>query len=164
MSTPGLPLPDTTAASLVTAFASLDGPAPEAGERMGDSPDAATEPIRATLPEVAGAHIPRRRLPNRRAHWTYEFEHAGIRYAAGIGRFEDDPDAGLAEVFFNVPGKAGTTIESHARDEAIAASLALQFGCPVDVLRRALTRNVDGSPSGALGRLLGILNTERGAP
>lgn len=102
----------------------------------------------------------RRRLPDRRFHLTVDFEHAGIRYSAGVGFFGDDPAGGVAECFFNVPGKAGTTIESHARDEAIAASLALQFGCPVDVLRGALTRNVNGSPSGALGRLLEILERE----
>jgi hypothetical protein len=106
--------------------------------------------------------IVRRRLPNRREHWTIEFEHGGIRYTAGVGRFGDEPGADLAEIFFNVPGKSGTTLENHARDEAIAASLALQFGCPVDVLRGALTRNADGSPSGALGRLLTILRDESG--
>jgi hypothetical protein len=164
MSGPGKPLPDAVAASLVGVLASLDGTTSDVAERMGDSADAAALAVRAELSELAGFPIPmRRRLCDRRACWTYEFEHAGIRYVAGVGRFENDPGADLAEVFFNVPGKAGTTIESHARDEAIAASLALQFGCPVDVLRRALTRNVDGSPSGALGRLLESLDRERGA-
>lgn len=148
MTGPGKPLPDAVA---------------DAGERMGESPHAAALALQGALSELAGAPVPmRRNLPNRRAHWTIEFEHGGIRYAAGVGWFDDDPASGLAECFFNVPGKAGTTIESHARDEAIAASLALQFGCPVDVLRKALTRNVDGSPSGALGRLLQILEAEHG--
>jgi hypothetical protein len=29
------------------------------------------------------------RLPNRRGHELLDFEHGGIRYTAGIGRFED---------------------------------------------------------------------------
>lgn len=151
MTGPRNPLPDAVAGALVGVLSAMSDTGPAAIERMGESlaPDAAAIPAR-------------RRLANRRAHWTVEFEHAGIRYAAGVGFFEDDPGGDLAECFFNVPGRAGTTIESHARDEAIAASLALQFGCPVDVLRGALTRNVNGSPSGALGKLLEILEIERG--
>ena len=49
----------------------------------------------------------------------------------------------LAEVFFNV-AKSGTAIENHARDAAVVASVALQYGTPVDVIRHAVTRNGDG--------------------
>lgn len=161
MSPPGKPLPGAVADSLVGVLSAMNEAGPDAGERMGESQHAAAVALQGALSELAGAPIPmRRNLPNRRAHWTIEFEHAGIRYAAGVGWFGDDPAGGVAEVFFNVPGRAGTTIESHARDEAISASLALQFGCPADLLRKALTRNVDGSPSGALGRLLQILDAE----
>jgi hypothetical protein len=31
----------------------------------------------------------RRRLPNRRGHELLDFEHGGIHYTAGIGRFEN---------------------------------------------------------------------------
>jgi hypothetical protein len=106
---------------------------------------------------LATAHnVSRRRLPNRREHELLDFEHGGFRYIGGIGRFEDGR---LAEVFLNV-AKSGTAIENHARDAAIVASVALQYGTPVDVIRHALTRNGDGSASGALGRLLDLLASE----
>ena len=92
----------------------------------------------------------RNRLPNRRAHELINFEHGGFRYVAGVGRFDDGH---LAEIFLN-SDKSGTTIETHARDAAIVASIALQHGATADELRHALTRNGDGSASGALGALL----------
>jgi ribonucleoside-diphosphate reductase alpha chain len=46
----------------------------------------------------------------------------------------------LAEIFMNTD-KNGTALDVAARDAAISASLLLQFGCPVETLRRALTRN-----------------------
>jgi ribonucleoside-diphosphate reductase alpha chain len=95
----------------------------------------------------------RRTLRNRRSHELIDFEHCGFRYVAGIGRFEDGR---LAEIFLNA-AKSGTAIESHARDAAVTTSLALQFGADVDTLRRALTRNGDGSASGPIGSLLDML-------
>jgi hypothetical protein len=38
-----------------------------------------------------------------------------------------------------------------ASDSAIAASLALQYGCPADVLRKALSRDTRGRANGPLG-------------
>jgi hypothetical protein len=104
-----------------------------------------------------GLTAARERLPNRRAHELLDFEHGGFRYIGGIGRFDDGR---VAEVFLNV-AKSGTAIENHARDAAITASLALQYGTPVNVIRHALTRNGDGSASGALGTLLDLLASER---
>jgi hypothetical protein len=49
-----------------------------------------------------------------------------------------------------------------ARDSAVVASLALQRGVPPETIRRALTRNGDGSASGALGTLLDMLASKRG--
>ena len=48
----------------------------------------------------------------------------------------------------------------NARDAAVAASLLLQHGCQVDTLRKALTRNSDGSASGPLSRALDLLAEE----
>src|SRR5262249_5378223 len=95
----------------------------------------------------------RRRLPNRRGHELLDFEHAGISYTAGVGRFED---GSLAEIFLNT-GKHGTAVDVNARDAAVAASLLLQHDCPIETLRRALTRNADGSTSGPLARALDLL-------
>jgi hypothetical protein len=96
---------------------------------------------------------PRQRLPNRREHELLTFVHEGVRYTAGVGRFAD---GGLAEIFLST-AKHGTAIDLNARDAALAASLLLQHGCPLDTLRRALTRNVDGSASGPLAHALDLL-------
>jgi ribonucleoside-diphosphate reductase alpha chain len=95
----------------------------------------------------------RQRLPNRRGHELLEFEHGGIRYTAGVGRFED---GGIAEIFLKTT-KQGTAIGVNARDAAVAASLLLRHGCSVDILRQALTRNGDGWGSGPLARALDLL-------
>jgi ribonucleoside-diphosphate reductase alpha chain len=105
-----------------------------------------------TGPVTTGvAMAPHRRLPNRRHE--LDFEHGGIQYTAGMGRFEE---GGLAEIFLNT-AKHRTAVDMNARDAAVAASLLLQHGCPVDTLRRALTRNGDGSASGPLAHALDLL-------
>ena len=55
-------------------------------------------------------------LPNRREHELLTFEHEGIRYTAGVGRFAD---GALAEIFLNV-AKRGTALDVNARDAAVA--------------------------------------------
>jgi hypothetical protein len=52
----------------------------------------------------------RQHLPNRRGHEVVAFEHGGIRYVAGIGRFGDGR---LAEVFLN-GAKCGTDLDTAA--------------------------------------------------
>jgi hypothetical protein len=54
----------------------------------------------------------RQRLPDRRGHELLDFEHGGIRYRAGVGRFEDGR---LAEIFMNA-AKPGTAVDTFARD------------------------------------------------
>ncbi len=75
----------------------------------------------------------------------------------GVGRFEDGR---LAEIFMNISGRAGGTVEVLARDTAVAASLCLQFGCNVETLRRALMRNSHGRASGPVGKLLDLFASE----
>lgn len=99
----------------------------------------------------------RKRLPQRRAHQLIDFDHDGHRYTAGVGYFDDGR---LAEVFINVPGRAGSTIEAVARDAATVASIALQYGAPAETLRRALTRNTDGSAGGPLGAVLDLVTKQ----
>jgi hypothetical protein len=101
-----------------------------------------------------GAHdMTRQRLPNRRGHELLTFEHEGIRYTAGVGRFAD---GGLAEIFL-ATAKHGSALDVIARDAAVAASLLLQHGCSVETLRQALTRNSDGSGSGPLACALDLI-------
>ena len=98
----------------------------------------------------------RQRPPNRRGHELLTFEHSGIKYTAGVGRYADGQ---LAEIFLN-GGKLGAHADTAARDAAIAASLLLQHGCPAETLSRALTRNADGSASGPLARALDLLDAQ----
>lgn len=100
----------------------------------------------------------RRRLPNRREHTLVDFEHAGFRYTAGVGRFEDGR---LAEVFLNASSKISTPVDVAARDSAIVASLALQHGATSAELRHALSRNANGSAGGPLAAALDLIE---GAP
>ena len=98
----------------------------------------------------------RRRLPNRRGHLVIEFDHNGFTYTAGVGFF-DDACRHPAEIFLST-NKHGSLVDTNARDAAIAASLLLQHGCPVEKLRRALTRNGDGNASGPLAHVLDLLH------
>lgn len=96
----------------------------------------------------------RRRLPQRRFQELIDFEHAGQRYTAGVGFFQTGE---VAEIFMNVPTRAGSAVEVVARDAAILASICLQHGASVETIRRALTRDGDGSASGPLGAVLDLL-------
>ena len=53
--------------------------------------------------------------------------------------------------------KPGSQSDANARDAAVAASLALQFGCPLHVLQRAVLRDPQGRPSTALGAALDLI-------
>jgi len=92
----------------------------------------------------------RRRLPNRRPAETFGIEVGGLNYVVSVGRFDD---GSLAEIFIS-NGKAGSDSDTAARDSAVVASIALQYGVPAEVIRRALMRNRDGSVCGPLGAAL----------
>ncbi len=89
-------------------------------------------------------------LPTRRFHGSFRFQIERITYAAGVGR---TADGRVAEIWLDA-GKVGTSLAALANDAAIMASLLLQYGCPVEVIRRALTRNPDGTAGGPVGRVL----------
>src|SRR5262249_46064162 len=74
----------------------------------------------------------------RRGSETFTLEQ---RYIASFSRFDDGR---VAEIFLQ-DHKPGSQSDSNARDSTIAASLALQYGCPLDVLRRALLRDAIGT-------------------
>jgi hypothetical protein len=102
----------------------------------------------------------RTRLPNRRACETFHFQCNGLHYTATIGRFIDGR---LAEVFLS-NAKAGSHSDSAAKDSAVVASIALQHGVPVDVIRRALMRDSYGRASSPLGAALDLLAEGEGRP
>jgi hypothetical protein len=84
----------------------------------------------------------RQRLPNRRRSESFGFECNGLRYTATVSWFDDGH---LGELFL------GHRVDSHAdacaKDAAILASIALQFGAPLDILCRALLRDSQGRAS-----------------
>jgi hypothetical protein len=96
----------------------------------------------------------RKRLPNRRLAESYPVEVNGLRYTATIGRF---PDGSVGEVFLQNT-KPGSQSDSNARDAAVAASLALQYGCPIEVLQKALLRDSRGRPSTPLGAAIDAIS------
>ena len=99
--------------------------------------------------EIDHVHV-RKRLPNRRAATSFDFEHNGIRFVATYSPF---PDGGVGEIFIS-NHKVGSHLNACVRDLGVAASLALQFGCSLDTLRGAVLRNADGSPATALAAVI----------
>jgi len=96
----------------------------------------------------------RERLPNRRACETLTFQCGPHRYAATISYFPGTDR--LAEIFLG-NGRAGSDVDAAAKDSAVVASIALQHGVPVDVIRKALLRDPRGAASSPLGAALDII-------
>jgi hypothetical protein len=92
----------------------------------------------------------RRRLPNRRASITFDLEAQGLRFTCTASRYADGT---IAEVFLQNHW-AGSMAGINAQDAAVVASIALQYGVPLDVIRRALMRDPQGRASGPLAAAL----------
>jgi hypothetical protein len=95
----------------------------------------------------------RERLPNRRLSQQITFECNALKYIATASFF---PDGRLAEIFLS-NAKAGSHSDGAAKDSAVVASIALQYGVPVDTIRKALMRDSQGRPSGPLGVALDLI-------
>jgi hypothetical protein len=92
----------------------------------------------------------RRRLPNRRPAETIAFERDGASFEMTVGYYHDGK---VGEVFLNAD-RANSLLDFLMSDAAILASLALQYGAPLDELRHALKRNSAGQPSSPIGTAL----------
>ena len=90
----------------------------------------------------------RERLTNRRASETFAFDCGPHRYVATVSFFPSTDR--LAEIFLG-NGRSGSDIDAAAKDSAVVASLALQHGVSVDVIRKALLRDNQGKASSPLG-------------
>lgn len=101
----------------------------------------------------------RERLANRRGSETFDFECGNFHYVATISRFADGR---LAEIFIG-NGKAGSSLDTAAKDSAVVCSIALQHGVPLDVIRHALLRDARGVASSPLGVALDRLATNGNA-
>jgi hypothetical protein len=96
----------------------------------------------------------RQRLPNRRASTTFSFSCGPHRYTATVSYFPGTDR--LAEIFLG-NGRAGSDVDTAAKDSAIVASIALQSGVPVDVIRNALLRDSRGNAASPLGCALDLI-------
>jgi len=93
----------------------------------------------------------RESLQSRRKNETYNLEHWNQQWAVTIGYY---PDGTVGEVFINSVKRAGTELDSCARDTAILFSVARQYGAPIEVIRHALTRDGNGKPNTIIGAIL----------
>lgn len=84
-------------------------------------------------------------LPARRYSETFDVEFGGLSKVHTITAGYYD-DGRIGEVFIN-GGKSGEQIEAIARDSAVLLSIALQFGAPMDVIAKALTRDGRDQPT-----------------
>ena len=78
----------------------------------------------------------RRRQRNRRGNISFGFECEGHGYRAAAGYFDD---GALAEIFLDVPGKAGTSVQSNANTAAILTSLLLQHAVAPETIRGSVS-------------------------
>jgi hypothetical protein len=100
----------------------------------------------------------RNRLPQRRGSLTFDVESQGLKFTATVSRYDD---GSVAEIFLrNHKCDSGAGIM--ASDCAVVCSLALQYGVPLEVLRRALMRDSHGRASGPLGAALDKIVAEGG--
>jgi hypothetical protein len=96
----------------------------------------------------------RQRLRNRRPSQTFDVESQGLKFTATVSRFDDGR---LAEIFLS-NHKNGSHADTAARDSAIVASIALQLGADVEMLRKALCRDSQGRAAGPLGAALDAID------
>lgn len=100
-------------------------------------------------------------LNNRRPSLTFEVTH-------GLGKHPDfavsigTDDAGtIREVF--VSGHPSDTMDN-VRDSAILLSLALQYGCPLETIAHALTRDDHDRPATVIGSVVAGVKEIGGVP
>ena len=87
------------------------------------------------------------RLPSRRSTEIFSFNHDRRRWTATISRF---PDGAAAEIFLDTKP---SPLADMAQDAAILASIALQHGAPLDVVRHAIAGR-----EGPLAAALALVN------
>jgi len=94
----------------------------------------------------------RRELPQRRHCETFELAFGGFdkTHFVTFGCYED---GSIGEVFINFP-KSGMQTEAIARDGAVLLSLALQYGVPLENIRTAITRDLQGKPMSIVGAVV----------
>lgn len=102
--------------------------------------------------------MPRKYLPQRRECTNFEFSHEMERgkefhYKCSVGYY---PDGTIGEIFLNL-SKHGTSLDVNVQEAAIFASIAIQYGVPLEVLQGAIKRDPEGYPASPLGHALDLI-------
>jgi hypothetical protein len=90
----------------------------------------------------------RARLPNRRQAELLNFAHGGRKWTVSVGR---NSVGQILEIFLDT--EKASPLAEMAKESALTASLALQFGAPLSSLRHAL----NGRETGPLATALGLI-------
>jgi len=90
-------------------------------------------------------------LPARRQSETLRIDVDGQTFHVTFGCYDDGR---IGEIFITSPKASQTFAAIQAADAAVATSLALQYGCPIDVLRSAFLRTAADQPAGVLAAAL----------
>jgi hypothetical protein len=94
-------------------------------------------------------------MPARRKSENFPVEAGNFRMIMTVGFYEDGRPG---EVFVSGT-KAGTELDSIARDAAVLLSLAMQHGVPLETVAHAVTRDSSGAPSSVMGALVDRLHS-----
>jgi len=89
----------------------------------------------------------RQPLPQKRRNETQEFERDGISVKMTVGFYDDGR---IGEIFLNAD-RANSMLDVLMSDAAIAISLALQNGVPIQQIAHALKRDKFGIASSPIG-------------
>jgi hypothetical protein len=92
----------------------------------------------------------RRRLPNRRRAETLTFERDRSRFEMTAGYY---PNGKPGEIFLSAD-RANSLLDFLMSDAAILASLAMQYGAPLDEIRHAMKRDAAGKAASPIGEAL----------
>jgi hypothetical protein len=102
----------------------------------------------------------RRTLPNRRPAILQDIVFNGRRYTIELGRFQEG-EPGPSELFIHQAKPSCDDMGAVSRDAAVALSIAMQYGTPIETIRGAVTRNEDGSPASLIGAVVDMMAEER---
>jgi hypothetical protein len=95
----------------------------------------------------------RHRLPNRRPHEVVPLTFRGLSHTVGFNRRAEGQ---ISEIFLDA-AKQSTDTADDARDLALAVSIGLQHGVPLETLRHSALRDASGAPQGLLGAVCDAL-------
>jgi hypothetical protein len=92
-------------------------------------------------------------LPNKRNSENIAIAQNNLNYQMTVGFY---PDGRVGEVFLNAE-HGNSFLDAMASDAAIAVSLALQFGCPLETIRHAIKRDSTGTAASPIGAALDLI-------